>query len=103
MPLALLLIGVIILVTAFRGTTGQLASRIKGDLIGPNNFTLWLLALLIIGGISYIPGFKGFANAFLVLIILGILLAHNGFFENFQAAINLTTRQTPTPQKGPTQ
>lgn len=95
MPLALLLIGIVILVTAFRGTTAELGQKLAGEFRGQNNFTVWLVAFAIIGAFSYIPGFRGVANAFFVLVIIAILLAHNGFFEQFQAAVNRTASTTP--------
>lgn len=92
MPLALLVIGVVILVTAFRGTSKDLGALLKGDLTGENNYIRWLLAIAVIGSLAYIPGFKGPANLFLALLVIVIILAHQpknsggGFFDQLSAA-----------------
>ena|ERR1700744_2623140 len=92
MPLVLLLVGVTLLITAFKGTTGTLAGYIKNDITGTSSsdpgFAKWLLAFAIIGGFSYIPGFRPVANAFLVLVILALVLAHGGFFAQLSTALN---------------
>lgn len=92
MPLVLLLVGVTLLVTAFKGTTGQLGTLVKNDITGTSSsdpgFAKWLLAFAIIGGFSYIPGFRPVANAFLALVIIALVLSHGGFFTRLSDVLN---------------
>lgn len=90
MSLALLVIGIVFVVAAVRGTTSGengLFTLLQGDFTGSNNFLYWLLALGLIGAIGYIPKLKSFSTAFLVLVIAAILLSHKGFFADLQSAI----------------
>jgi hypothetical protein len=91
-PLVLLLVGVTLLITAFKGTTGTLGSMVKNDITGTGpsdpGFAKWLLAFAVIGGFSYIPGFRPVANAFLALVIIALILAHGGFFAKLSDALN---------------
>lgn len=105
MPIALLVIGVVILITAFKGTSKDLGTLLHGDFTGQNNFTIWLLAIAFIGGFSYIPGFKPVANMFFALLIIVILLANQkgttgGFFVNLNKAFQGTALASPLTSLG---
>jgi hypothetical protein len=85
MPFALIIIGLVLVVSAVRDTTGDLVTVVKGDFTGPNNFSYWLVAMLIIGGLGYVPSLEKLSRLFLVLVVLGLFLSHGGFFEQFNA------------------
>lgn len=87
MSLALLVIGIVFVVSAVRGTSSDLFTLIHGDFTGQNNFLYWLLGLGLVGAIGYIPKLKSFSTAFLTLIIVAILLSHKGFFADLQSAL----------------
>jgi len=104
MPLAFLAIGALFLIAAIRGTVTDktnsdgstspgLTTLLISDFTGPNNFLVWLLALWVLGALGYIPGFKGVANALLVLVIVVLIIVNDnksgsgGFFANFNSAI----------------
>jgi hypothetical protein len=98
MALFFLFAGTLLLVSAVRGTHGDLARLIKNDFTGPNNFLLWAVAVVGIGAIGYIPAFKKISRAFLGAILLGLFLAKastkgtgGGFFAQLQTALNQTT------------
>lgn len=83
MPFALIITGIVLVVAGVRGTEGDLFTLLKGDLSGPHNFEYWLISILIIGALGYIPDLKTLSRAFLVLVILVLLISNGGFFQNF--------------------
>lgn len=94
MPLALVIAGVLLLVSAVRGTQVELVQLVKGDLIGTGkgegNFLQWMLALVLVGAIGYIPRLKPLSVALLALILLVIFLRKGqGFFAQITAATGL--------------
>lgn len=102
MPFALLIIGIVLLIAAIRGTQSQLFSLVAGDFSGPNNFIFWAFSILVVGSIGYIPKAKPISTAFIVLAIVVLVLtrgnpnsAGGGFFQ--QLITQLKTTQTATP------
>lgn len=85
MPFALFFVATILIVTAFRGTTGQFFSTLTGDIAG---FVVWIVAIGVVGAIGYIPGLKKISDGFLVLILLVMFISNKGFFANFNQQIN---------------
>ena len=75
MPFALLFIGIVLVVTAVRNMQAPFIALLGGDFSGPGNFFYWVVALLVIGAIGYIPKAKPISDGLLVLIILSLLLA----------------------------
>lgn len=101
MEIALILIGIVTLVAAVRGTHQQFFALIKNDFTGPNNFVIWLAALFAIGGLGYIKPIKPIATALLALVIIVMILAQQkngsgGFFEMLKRQIE----ETQAPQAG---
>jgi hypothetical protein len=102
MPFLLIIVGTFMVVSAARGTHQQLATLVKGDFSGPNNFVYWVLAILIVGSIGYVPKVKPFSVMFLALIIIVMFLRSGdpatgagGFFDKFMQGIG-ATNSTPT-------
>lgn len=101
MPFALLIIGAFLLIAAVRGKTDGpdgLFALVAGDFTGPASFVYWMVAILIIGSIGYIPKVKPVTTAFLGLLILVLFLAKGdpskaggGFFEKFTEGLASTT------------
>lgn len=101
MPFALIIVGLVLLVAAIRGTTSGpdgLFELVKGDFQGEGNFVYWVVSILIIGSIGYIPRLRPLSVAFLTLVIVVLFLtrgdpnkASGGFFEKFTGALGLTT------------
>lgn len=97
MPLALIVAGVLLVVSSARGTQGDLLALVKGDLTGggPANsgssFIQWMLALLLVGAIGYIPRLKPVSVALMALILVAIFLRKGqGFFSQLSTAAGLT-------------
>lgn len=90
MPFALIIVGIVLLVAGVRDTQTALFTLVKGDFLGQNNFIYWALSILIIGSLGYVPKLQPLSRAFLVLIVVGLFLSKQGFFAQFQTAINST-------------
>lgn len=94
MPFALLVIGLVMTVAAVRKHEGDLYILVKGDFTGPDNFVYWVIAIMVVGAIGYIPRMKPFSHGFLALIIISLLLHRQGFFAQFQQQIGATAAHT---------
>ena len=86
MPFALILAGIALILVGYQGTQTQFFALLEGDI---PKFTVWGVAIFIIGAIGYIPKAKDLSNAFLVLVILGLFISNRGFFKNFNQAIGI--------------
>lgn len=97
MPLFILLVGIVLVAAGINDKIPTLIALLKDDFKptdGNTPFQIWMLAIIAIGAIGYIKPLKGFANGFLALIIIVIILgdqkAHgssNGFFANLTKAL----------------
>lgn len=71
MGAVLILIGLILMITAYSGTYAQLATELEADIPG---YMKWGLALGIVVAIGFIPGLQKPARWLLGLVILVIVL-----------------------------
>ncbi len=95
MPFALIIAGLVMLVSGVRGTTTQLASLVDGDLTGTDNFLYWVTAILVVGAFGYIDDLRTLSRTILFLLIVVLFLKRGnsngiggGFFAQFTSAIN---------------
>lgn len=95
MPFILLFAGVLLLVVSIRNQQTPFVQLIKSDFTGPHNFLYWVVALVVIGAIGYIPKARPVANLLLVLIIIALILTRGkgGLFQNLTSALGTTTAQ----------
>lgn len=102
MPFVLLIIGELLVVTGIQGTQGEFYSLLEGDFTGNNSFIYWLLAIALIGGLGYVPGFKTFSNTFLLLILIVLVLRQNPstVFNNLTGALKTSTQPPTDNQSG---
>lgn len=101
MAFALIIIGVVMLIAAARGTTDGptgLWGLLLNDFSGANNFIFWMAAILVIGAVGYIPKLKPVSTALLGLVVLVLFLVKGnpgatagGFFSQFTSALQATT------------
>jgi flagellar biosynthesis component FlhA len=98
-PFAFIIVGTVLLISGVKGTSQDLLSLVKGDLTGSNNFVYWIIAILVVGSIGYIPGFRKFSIAFLSLVLIVLFLKEGnpngsggGFFQEFQNSISQITK-----------
>lgn len=104
MAFALLIIGIILIVSAIRNSASQLWTVLVGDFSGPGNFIYWIIALIIIGMVGYVKKLKALSDGLLVLIILALFLSKGntsqpggGFFKQLMSALGTTnTKQAPS-------
>lgn len=92
MPLALVFIGIALLVTAIRGTQGDLFTLLKADVPG---WGKWAAAIVAVGALGYIPKFEGPARALLALVLIVIVLANKGLFTTLAADLKTAPAATP--------
>ena len=90
MPIFILFVGIILVAVGINDKLPELVSLIKEDFRPTDNapaFHLWILAIVAVGAIGYVKPLKGFANSFLLLVIVGLVLSNGGFFDKFTAAL----------------
>ena len=95
-----------LLVTAVKNTQGTLFALVQGDLTGKNNFIFWMLSILAIGAVGYIPKLKPISVAFLTLVVIVLVLKKGnpqgiggGFFDQLMSGLNLTQQSQTTSQQ----
>lgn len=96
MPLLLIAIGIVLMISAVKGTTSQLFTLLQGDLTGPNNYLIWLGAVIGVGLFGYVRPLRPIAGAMLVLIVTAMVLSNKGFFAQFASAFESTTSGPPS-------
>ena len=84
MPIVFGFAGIILIISGVRATTPQLMALLKQDFTGTPNYTQWIIAILLVGFIGYIPKMAELSRAFMVLIVIGLFLSNKGFFAQFQ-------------------
>lgn len=97
MPFALILIGLIAVITGIRGTQGQFGKLLAGDFTGQNNFTYWAASLGVVGAIGYIEPLRPISRAFLVLLIVVFIIATSkkvNLSQQVQTALGTTQTGT---------
>jgi uncharacterized membrane protein YuzA (DUF378 family) len=103
MPFALLIVGVLFLVLGIRGTQKDFITLLRGDFTGAGNFIYFIVGILVVGAIGYIPRFKTLSDAFLVLILVKLFLDNGGFFNQFQQQVfnRVSTPSVPSVESVP--
>jgi len=97
MPFALIVAGIVLLVSGVRGTQGQLGTLLKGDFTGQDNFFYWFLSILLIGSLGYIEDLRPIANGFLALVIIVFIVHQSSDGGNlFQSFSNQVTQSGST-------
>lgn len=87
MPFALVIIGLVMIVSGARDTYRELGAEVVEDFTGPGNFFYWMLALGALGLVGTIPNFRDFSRAFMALVIISMIIANRGFAANLSDAI----------------
>lgn len=90
MPFALILIGVILLVAGIRNTYGMTTANGGKGLLGlvegdfQAGFIPWIVAIGLIGALGYVPKLRPLSIAFMTLLLLVLVISHNGVFAQLQ-------------------
>lgn len=98
MPVALVIIGMILLIAGIRDNVGNLGKLVAGDFSGPGNFFYWSVSIIIVGSLGYVPALKNPSRAFLILVLLVMILSNKGFFTQLQSAVSSVQAPAPTGQ-----
>lgn len=107
MPFLLLIVGGLAVLSAIRGTYQQLGSQLYSDLTGSAGnvgFMYWISAIVVVGAFGYYTPAQKFSRMFMVLILLGMVLANNtGLFARLAQAVKNPVQpqpSTPTTTQG---
>lgn len=86
MQFALVIIGLILIVSGARDTYAALGKELSED---AQDFMPWIVALGGVGMMGYVPQMKPFSRAFIVLIFIVMIIRNGGFFDKFNEALAL--------------
>jgi len=75
------------IVTGAKGTYAQFGSQVASDFTGSQPFTWWVAAILGVGAVGYIDALRTVSRLFLALILVSMVLANRGFFNQLTAAL----------------
>lgn len=113
MPFALVIIGLILIITSAQSTHKAFGTQVLKDFTNGSGcapmsgqyqdcgFAWWVAAIVAVGALGYIEQFKGFSRAFMVLIIVSMVIANRGVFDQLQAALQAGPT-APTASAAPT-
>lgn len=87
MPFALVIIGLIMIVSGARNTHAALGRELQNDFTGPGNFITWVVAFGVVGSLGYIQALEKPSRYFMALILISMMLSNEGFFAKFGAAL----------------
>lgn len=95
MGYAFTIFGLIMVVTAAKGTHNALGAQLVKDFTGPGNFVYWFVAIGIVGIAARAPQTEKIGKPFLALILAAMVLANKGFFVQFMSAIKQGPKASP--------
>lgn len=87
MPFALVTIGLLLIVVGAKGTHKEFGREVASEFTGPNNFTWWIVSLGAVGSLGYVKQLRAFSTAFMALIVIAMVIANRGFFDQLTAAL----------------
>ena len=96
-PFVFVVIGLLFLVSAIRGTQNDMFALIKSEFWGTNSFVPWAAAIMILGAIGYAKPVRPIADAMIGLIVLVMILANKGgFFKQINQGLANPVSPTAT-------
>lgn len=101
MIFGLILLGLLLMDTAIKGTHHELGQQLQTDLLGANGFIVWIFAILAIGALGYIPGLRKASNYLLALLLTVVVIRNGGVFQQFQTALQQASQAGPAPSIAP--
>lgn len=91
MPIFFLIVGALLIIVSINNKLPELGGLVRSDFVaspGSPSFAVWLLAIFVAGSVGYVKELRPVANAFLVLIVVGMILSNKGFFAKFSQSIS---------------
>ncbi|HSY26681.1 MAG TPA: hypothetical protein VK832_04200, partial [Burkholderiaceae bacterium] len=88
MPLAFIILGILLIVTAYQGTYAAFGQQLYTDFSGGagSNFIYWVAAVAMIGALGYVSPLRTPTRLLLALIIIAFFLANKGVWSNLTSA-----------------
>lgn len=86
MPVIAILLGIVLVILAFRGTEHVFADQLSQDFSG-GSFWSWLAAICIIGAIGYYKPAAKVSDLGVGLVVLVMILKNGGVFDQFSQII----------------
>lgn len=104
MPIGLLVLGLLLLTTAMRGTTVALGNQLKLDLLGDDKqsgFIVWIVIIAILATIGTLGASNGrkdirqLTQLFMVVVLVALVLRTPNFMQLFVTQITSHTTTAP--------
>jgi hypothetical protein len=98
MPLALLVIGVLLVVTAIKGSgnISAVATKFETDLTGSGGFIYWIAAIVVLAIVGRVTGATNSVKMFMALVVVVYLVGQQGIWTQFSSAFaGLSAAATP--------
>ena len=105
MPIVFGIIGITLVISGVRGQTAQLLALVKADFTGSPSYIDWMVGILVVGAIGYIPQLKTISRLFMAIVLIDLLFTNQGFFAQFTRqteAVPESTTQSSTQTQAPT-
>lgn len=100
MPFALVLIGLIMVITGAKDTHEELGKQLTEDFTGPDNFIKWAAAIAGLGAVGYVKDLQPISRLALALLFVVMILSNGGMFDKFMQAVNQGPEAIPRPNQG---
>lgn len=102
MALALFFVGLLLVVSAVKGTQGQLSALFASEFTGSGNFWAFIAGIIFLGSLGYIPALRNTSRALIALTLIVLVLSNGGFWQQLSSAVqNPKAIEAPPIQKVP--
>lgn len=88
MALGFFFIGLILVISAIKGTHSQLASLLASEFTGAGNFWLFIAGIVFLGSLGYIPALRNTSRGLIALTLIVLLLSNGGFWQKLTDAVS---------------
>lgn len=92
MPFALIIIGLVLVVTGVRDTYAQFGSMVAADFTG---FVWFAVAIGGVGALGSVPEARSFSHIFMALILVSLILSNSGVFTKATQALQGAKQAVP--------
>lgn len=97
MPIVAILLGAIMIDLAFRGTEHEFEQQLRSD-FGGGEFVAWVAAIVVIGGLGYVPALRRISTVGMALLIVVLTLKNGGLFTQLASVVtNPPAASAPVP------
>ncbi len=98
MPFVFVILGLLLIVVAVRGTHGDAFKLLQDEFSGQKSFVVFAAAIMILGAVAYIKPLRPVALPMILLVFLAMFLGNKGgFFKQFNDAIRSPSSPAKTP------